>query len=116
MSTITVTGLRDGQPHSTTAEIDDAEIARRKAAADARRTARSTPPLDGRVFLARLTDAEYTAIIAASIGNIQLARWIEMLRMVGTVNVTDAVAMEAKAALVAGGLLSQSRADQVFAP
>ncbi len=39
-----------------------------------------------------------------------------MLRMVGTVNVTDAVAMEAKAALVAGGLLSQSRADQVFAP
>lgn len=37
---ITAVGMRAGQPHTVTAEIDDGEIARRKTRADARRAER----------------------------------------------------------------------------
>ncbi len=80
----------------------------------------SPPPpstfVQGTDFLARLQDAEYQAIIAAAAQNVQLARWIEDLRLIGLVDVTDATAQAAKAALIQAGLLTQQRANAVFAP
>ncbi len=85
------------------------------AAAAARRAATRTRPLDGKIFLARMTDAEYTGIMAAAAKNVRLTRWVEDLRMTGTINVNDTTAQAAKAAVVAGGLLTQARADIIFA-
>jgi hypothetical protein len=76
--------------------------------------------IDGAVFLQRMTDDEYAAILAASAtqlagGNGLLARWIDILRMKGVVNLGDPVALAAKTGLVAAGLLAAARADAVFA-
>lgn len=94
-------------------------IAERKAAAEARRAA-MRPPITATDFLARLTDAEYIAIDAAAAaqktqGNAQLARWIETLRATNQINLAGTEAQTAKAALVGAGLLTQQRADIVFA-
>jgi hypothetical protein len=71
--------------------------------------------VDGVTFLARVADAEYQAIAAAAQSNVQIMRWIEMLRLRGEIDVNSATAQAAKAGLVAGGLLTQPRADTVFA-
>lgn len=78
-------------------------------------------PVSGLVFLARLSDAEYAAILGASQqglagGQPQLVRWIDMLRLAGQINLQGDDALAAKAAVVAAGLLTQERADEVFAP
>lgn len=70
---------------------------------------------DGAEFLARLTDAEYGAILAASAKSAQLARWLDIFRLRGEIDVTGATAQAAKAGLVAAGLLTQERADVIFA-
>lgn len=76
----------------------------------------------GDVFFARLKDAEYSAVIAASAGNVQLARWIEEFRLRGEINVAGETALAAKAALIAAelfvpdeGQTIEDRADAVFA-
>jgi hypothetical protein len=69
----------------------------------------------GSDFLARLADAEYTAIIGAAQKNAQLARWIEILRMRGVIDVNGETAKRAKGAMVAAGLLTSDRADIIFA-
>lgn len=74
------------------------------------------PIINGALFLSRITDAEYTAIITASQTNVPVARWIEILRIKGVVNLGDPIATNAKAGLVAMGLLTQQRADTIFAP
>ncbi|HEY4406126.1 MAG TPA: hypothetical protein VGN55_15875 [Xanthobacteraceae bacterium] len=72
-------------------------------------------------LLGRLSDAEYTAIRqAASVqlaaGNGQLERWLDMARTAqGGVNLGDPVTLAAKATLVSAGLLTQARAEIVFA-
>jgi hypothetical protein len=81
----------------------------------------SVPPpisstMDGVTFLARVADGEYQAIAAAAAQNAQIARWIEMLRLRGDIDVNGATAQAAKAGLVAAGLLTQERADAIFAP
>jgi hypothetical protein len=119
MTEIVSVGMRDGQPYTVTADISDAEIARRKAAADARRAAMQ-PPLAGDVFLSHLTDLEYAGIIGAAnaqlaTGNAQLYRWIETVRATNRINLAGSEAQTAKAALIAAGLLTQERADLVFA-
>lgn len=94
------------------------EAAARRAAREARLP---KPPLAGLDFINRLTDAEYSGIIGAAAAMLQagdprLARWIDMLRVNGTIRLDGADAIAAKAALVAGGLLVQARADLIFAP
>lgn len=78
-----------------------------------------TPPLinifDGAEFLARLTDAEYGAILAAAGQSVQLARWLDIFRLRGEIDVTGATAQAAKAGLVGAKLLTQARADVIFA-
>lgn len=71
---------------------------------------------DGADFLARLTDAEYGAILAAAAQNVQIARWLDIFRLRGEIDVTGSTALAAKAGLVAAKLLTQSRADVIFAP
>lgn len=70
---------------------------------------------DGANFLARLTDAEYGAILAASTQSVQLARWLDIFRLRGEIDVTGSTAQAAKVGLVATGLLTQERADVIFA-
>lgn len=71
--------------------------------------------VDGGVFLERVTDAEYAAVTAAAVGSVQLQRWLDQLRMLGYVDVASASAVAAKAGLVSAGLLTQDRADAIFA-
>ena len=68
---------------------------------------------DGASFMARVTDDEYAAITASE--NIQVRRWLETFRLRGEIDVAGATAQAAKAGLVALGLLTQERADVVFA-
>lgn len=70
---------------------------------------------DGADFLARLTDAEYCAILAAASGSIQIARWLDTFRLRGEIDVTGSTALSAKAGLVKAGLLTPDRADVIFA-
>lgn len=77
-------------------------------------------PLDGLTFLARLSPQEYATIIVTAHelltqGNGQLSFWIDMLRLRGSIDLSGADAQGAKAALVAGSLLTQERADAIFA-
>jgi len=77
--------------------------------------------LDPFVLLGRLTLSEYTLIRQAAgaqlaAGNGQLEQWLDMARIAPSgINLLDPVTIAAKAAVVAGGLLTQARADAVFA-
>lgn len=71
--------------------------------------------VDEDTFLARVQDAEWQAVMAASAANVQLGRWIEKLRGNHGVDVASADAQAAKGALVQAGLLTQDRADAIFA-
>ena len=70
---------------------------------------------DGATFLGRVTDEEYLKIISAATSNIQLCRWLDIFRLRGEIDVTGTTSLAAKAGLVALGLLTQERADIIFA-
>lgn len=70
--------------------------------------------LDGADFLARLTDAEYSAILAAASQSVQLARWLDTFRLRGEIDVYGKTALAAKAGLIKAGLLTPERADVIF--
>jgi len=72
--------------------------------------------VDGLIFLSRVTDDEYAAITAAGRSNASIGRWIDMFRLLGYVDVNGTTAQTAKAGLVSAGLLTQERADVIFAP
>jgi hypothetical protein len=79
-----------------------------------------TPPpprtiIDGVTFLGRVTDQEYAAVLAAARQSPQIARWLDILRLRGEVDVAGSTAQAAKAGLVAAGLLTPERADAIFA-
>lgn len=74
---------------------------------------RAPTKVDGVTFLGRVTDAEYSAITGSAV--VQVQRWIEMLRLRGEIDVASDEAQAAKAGLVAAGLLTQERADAIFA-
>lgn len=64
---------------------------------------------------------EYVAIRRAATealaaGNGQLSLWIDTLTAQGGCNLADAATIAAKAGLVEAGMLTQERADAVFAP
>jgi len=93
--------------------------ARHKAGHDGARG--SDRPDDALAFLARLTDAEYAAIIALAQAQLTadppdaaIQRWTDAMRLTGAVRPEDPEAQAAKAVLVAAGALSQARADQIF--
>jgi hypothetical protein len=115
MTTRTIRGLKDGQIVETQVPALTPEQLAAAAARRAEREAASRPPLSGLDFLQRLTIQEYAAIIAASQANAQLSLWIDMLRVNGTIRLQGEDAQAAKAALVAGRLLTQVRADVIFA-
>lgn len=68
---------------------------------------------DGAEFLARVNDDEYVAITASD--NVQIRRWLEVFRLRGEIDVGGKTAQEAKAGLVISKLLTQERADIIFA-
>lgn len=70
--------------------------------------------MDGAEFLASVTDQEYATILAAAQQNVQIARWIEILRLRGVIDVKGRTALDAKAGLVAFGLLTAERAEVIF--
>jgi hypothetical protein len=74
------------------------------------------PSVPNAVMLGRLTDGELAAIEAAATQNVQMARWLEMARVTPVIDLTATSTVAAKAGLVAAGLLTQDRADAVFAP
>lgn len=71
--------------------------------------------VDGVAFVTRLTDDEYAAILEAAQANIQVARWIDLLRLRGEIDLGGATAQAVKSGLVALGLIAEQRADQIFA-
>ena len=71
--------------------------------------------IDGAAFLARVTDDEYAAVIAAAAQNMQVARWLDIFRLRGEIDVAGATAQAAKAGFVTAGLFSAERADEIFA-
>ena len=68
---------------------------------------------DGASFLARVTDDEYAAITASN--SVQIRRWLDIFRLRGEIDVSGATALAAKAGLVSAGLLTQERANIIFA-
>jgi len=77
-------------------------------------------PIGGVKFLQRLTPEEYAAILNAARTMLinaqpQLSIWIDTLRLKGFIVVTDQAAIDAKAFLIAQSLLTQERADIIFA-
>jgi len=91
------------------------------AASNPKPKPRPAPPLLGTVILSRVTDAEYAGVLAAAqaqlaTGNAQLQRWLDILRINGTVDLASPDTQTAKTALVSAHLLTQARADIIFAP
>lgn len=86
-----------------------------EAAWDQQEAAKKPRPIPGAEFLGRVTDAEYSSITAAARQNAKIGRWLEILRMRGEIDVASKTAQEAKDGLVAAGLLTQVRADAIFA-
>jgi hypothetical protein len=111
----TFTNTRTGESWTAT----NADIAQRKADADAK-TAENDPefiPYD--VFLDRVTPF-YGAILgfaqaAAAQGNFQPMLWMERSRVEGGVYPNSERAITAKAAFVSAELMSQADADALFA-
>jgi hypothetical protein len=68
---------------------------------------------DGADFLDRLTNEEYEVITAST--DVQMRRWLDIFRLRGEIDVTGVTAQAAKAGLVALNLLTQERADELFA-
>lgn len=74
------------------------------------------PVINGADFLARVTDDEYAAVISAANANPMLGRWLDILRMRGSIDVSSEATQRAKAYLIAQYVLTQGRADEIFAP
>lgn len=76
--------------------------------------------VDGLTFLKRLSPEEYATIITASdhalaAGSPQLALWLDMVRVNSGVDVAGPDATMAKQFLVQSGLLTEARAERIFA-
>lgn len=102
----------DANPPLTEAELNAA-----RGVIDAYDATKPPPKtiFDGAEFLSRLTDSEYGAILEAAKSSVQLARWLDIFRLRGEIDVTGTTALAAKAGLVAMGLISQERANAIFA-
>src|SRR5437879_5917298 len=113
------TALKDGQIIEFPAPTIE-QIAAAQATKSARDAARPAQPISGVDFIHRLTADEYADILNAArtmlIANQpQLSIWIDTLRLKGQIVVTDQAAIDAKAFLIVQNLLTQVRADLIFA-
>lgn len=68
---------------------------------------------DGAEFISRVTDKEYAAIIGSD--NIQVKRWLDTFRLRGEIDVAGTTAQAAKVGLIALGLITKERAEEIFA-
>lgn len=69
---------------------------------------------DGAAFLLRITMKEYAAVRQLEATNDQVALWLDVFRLRGTIDVYGTTAQAAKTGLVALGAFSQARADELF--
>ena len=65
-------------------------------------------------FRFRLTDVEYTAILAASKTDISVQAWVETFNMVTQVNLDDPRTKTGLDLLVSKNIITQSRADSIL--
>jgi hypothetical protein len=65
-------------------------------------------------FRFRLTDAEYTAILAAAKTDVEVQAWYETFNMVATVDLDNQRTKDGVANLVSKNLLTQQRADEIL--
>src|SRR5437588_8385445 len=105
MTTITSTGIRDGQPHTITATIDDAEIARRKAAGKARRNPVQTT-ISTSDFFDRFTPDEHAAVWTAATANAAIGVGLTQGLAMGRIDLTSAVLKAWMDGLVAAGAIT----------
>lgn len=113
----------DAEAKVAATETEKVSLQSQISALQAENDALKSPPLevrpsslfDGADFIARITDAEYSAILVAASKSIQLARWLDIFRLRGEIDVTGSTALSAKAGLVKAGLLTPDRADVIFA-
>ena len=68
-------------------------------------------PID---FFERFTKAERKAIRTAAKSNDDLEDWLDMLKVAGSVDASSQRTIDGMAALVAGGLLTQQRSDEIL--
>lgn len=68
-------------------------------------------PID---FFERFTKDERKAIRTAAKSNDDLEDWLDMLKVTGQVDTSSQRTIDGMAALVAGGLLSQQRSDEIL--
>lgn len=114
-------GRVDGKTYSAIGRDPDGAD-RLREWSDAEVVARENEPvipqttIDGAAFLSRVTDQEYADTLALAQSNAQVARWLDILRMRGVIDVSGNTARAAKAGLVQLGVLTAERADVIFAP
>jgi hypothetical protein len=115
MSNVTLNTLRhnsDGNTSTGVITIDpDA------ASNPIRKVLAKTVP--GLIFLKRLTPMLYSTILTYAAdqltkGNPQMSLWIDMLRVNGSINLSDPDTVAAKTALVTDNLLTQDQANALF--
>jgi len=65
-------------------------------------------------FIERVSDAEYLAVTAAAQTDATIARWLDLTRAKGSIDLLSAEAIAAKAYLVSKAWLTQASADAIF--
>lgn len=65
-------------------------------------------------FIERVSDADYLAVTAAAQTDATIARWLDLIRAAGSIDLLSEAATQAKAYLVSKSLLMQASADAIF--
>jgi hypothetical protein len=73
------------------------------------------PPIITKLaFRFRLTDAEYVGILQAAKTEVAVQAWVETFNMVSQINLDDPRTVAGVQQLVAAGLLTEQRADEIL--
>jgi len=115
MTHIVSTGLRGGHPYTITATIDDAEIARRKAAAEARRNPVQTT-ISASDFFNRFTPDEHAAVWSAATDNPAIGVGLTQGLAAGRIYLTSAALKVWMDGLVAVGAITIDRETAILTP
>lgn len=114
MTDIVSTGLRDGQPYTITATIDDAEIARRKAAAEAHRNPVQTV-ISSLDFFNRFTMDEHAAVWSATTTS-AIGVGLTQGLAAGRIDLTSPALKAWMDALVTAGVITADRETAILTP
>lgn len=72
------------------------------------------PPIITKLaFRYRMTDQEYVGILTAAKTDVEVAAWVETFNMVSQINLTDPRTRNGLVTLVAKGLLTEQRAEEI---